>query len=367
MMSPAEAAARPDVSSVTSAETPPPARKRSTGLLVASVVFVAGAVLLWLFLVPWGRLDGVVKVPGIVAAIVLMFRGYSSAGRAVWGPQWDPGFWLSCAWLVALSLGAILADVLPLAEHVDIAKSLSEPGNARPDLFSRHPLGTNNLSLDLLARSLYGARVSLLTSFLAVAIGLVVGGSIGLAAGFLRGRFDRVVGVFTDATLAFPGLILLIALAAMLGTPETPAEAVLKSGVALAIVGLPIMVRLARSQTLTFAQREFVLASKGLGATKRRIMFSELAPNIAPPLLSYSLVLTAVLIVAEGSLAFLGLGLAQPQPTWGNMIAEGGLTTLTDYPHIPLVPGAFMFLTVLSLNRVGEWATARWGQRESQL
>jgi peptide/nickel transport system permease protein len=236
-----------------------------------------------------------------------------------------------------------------------------------PDLFSKHPLGTNNLSLDLLARSRHGARVSLLTSFLAVAIGLLVGGSIGLAAGFQRGRFDRVVGVFTDATLAFPGLILLIALAAMLGTPTTATEAVLKSGVALAIVGLPIMIRLARSQTLTFAQRAFVLAGRALGATKRRIMFAELAPNIALPLLSYALVLTAVLIVAEGSLAFLGLGLAQPQPTWGNMIAEGGLTTLTDYPHIPLVPGAFMFLTVLSLNRVGEWATARWGQRESQL
>jgi peptide/nickel transport system permease protein len=367
MMSPTKAAARPDTSSVTSGETPAPVRKGFAGLLVGSAVFVTGAGVLWLFLVPCGRLDGVVKVPGVVAAIVLMFRGYASAGRAVWGPRWDPGFWLSCAWMVALSLGALLADLLPLAEHVDISKSLAEPGNARPDLLSRHPLGTNNLSLDLLARSLHGARVSLLTSFLAVTIGLLVGGSVGLAAGFLRGRFDRVVGVFTDATLAFPGLILLVALAAMLGTPATATEAVLKSGVALAIVGLPIMIRLARSQTLTFAQREFVLASRALGATKRRIMFSELAPNIALPLLSYALVLTAVLIVAEGSLAFLGLGLAQPQPTWGNMIAEGGLTTLTDYPHIPLVPGAFMFFTVLSLNRVGEWATSRWGQRESQL
>jgi peptide/nickel transport system permease protein len=140
-----------------------------------------------------------------------------------------------------------------------------------------------------------------------VAIGLLVGGSIGLAAGFLRGRFDRVVGVFTDATLAFPGLILLIALAAMLGTPTTATEAVLKSGVALAIVGLPIMIRLARSQTLTLAQRAFVLAGRALGATKRRVMFAELAPR-------------RVHVPHR----------AQPQ-------------------------------------RVGEWATARWGQRESQL
>lgn len=104
-----------------------------------------------------------------------------------------------------------------------------------------------------------------------------------------------------------------------------------------------------------------------IGATRRRIIFWDLLPNVAGPLLSYGLVLVAVLIVAEGSLAFLGLGLPQPQPTWGNMIAEGGIRTLEEHPHIPLVPGAFMFLTVLSLNRVGKTATQRWDSRGSQL
>ena len=99
----------------------------------------------------------------------------------------------------------------------------------------------------------------------------------------------------------------------------------------------------------------------------RRIITSELAPNVAVPLLSFSLVLIAVLIVAEGALAFLGLGLQQPEPTWGNMIAEGGLSTLVDYPHIPLVPGAFMFFTVLSLNRIGEKATNAWSPREARI
>ena len=339
----------------------------SRGLTRAAALAVVGVVVVWAFLGPWGSVDGLVKVPSVLIGVGLLIGAAGHAGRAVWGPEWDTGFWLSCAWLIALVAAAVLADVLPLAEHVDITKSISEPGKARPDLLSNRPLGTNNFSLDLLARSIYGARVSLLTSFVAVGIGLVVGGSVGLASGYLRGRFDRIVGVLTDTMLAFPALILLVALAAMLGRPESVQGAVFKSGVALAIVVLPVMVRLARSHTLALAQRDFVLASKVLGSTSRRIMMRELAPNVAVPLLAYTFVLVAVLIVAEGSLAFLGLGLAQPEPTWGNMIAEGGLTTLKDDPHIPLVPGVFMFLTVLSLNRVGERATGGANPRESQL
>ena len=333
----------------------------------AAVLAVVGAVVVWAFLGPWGLVDGLVKVPGVLIGVALLIGATVQAGRSVWGPEWDAGFWLSCAWLITLVAAALVADVLPLAEHVDITKSLSEPGKARPDLLSTHPLGTNNFSLDLLARSLYGARVSLLTSCFAVGIGLVVGGSVGLAAGYLRGRFDRIVGVLTDTMLAFPALILLVALAAVLGRPDSVPGAVFKSGVALAIVVLPVMVRLARAHTLALAQRDFVVASKVLGATSRRVMMRELAPNVAVPLLAYTFVLVAVLIVAEGSLAFLGLGLAQPEPTWGSMIAEGGLTTLKDDPHIPLVPGVFMFLTVLSLNRVGERATGGANPRESQL
>ncbi len=341
-------------------------RPRSTVALGLGV-FAVGCVVLWLFLMPLGRLDGIAKIPGVLVGAALMFHGYGRTGRAIWGPAWDPGFWSSCAWLIGLTLGALFAGVLPLAEHVDITKSISEPGNARPDLFSSHPLGTNKFSLDLLARCLYGARVSLLTAILAVALGLVVGGAIGVSAGYFRGRFDRIVGVFVDASLAFPALILLIAWATVFGRPTSPAGAIVKTGIALAIVGLPVMVRLARSHTLTLATREFVTASRAMGATRRRIVVAELAPNVAMPLLSYSFVLIAVLIVAEGALAFLGLGLQQPEPTWGNMIAEGGLRTLVENPHVQLVPGAFMFLTVLSLNRIGERATGLGSLRERRV
>jgi peptide/nickel transport system permease protein len=337
------------------------------GFVAGVVTMTLGCVALWLALAPLGRLPGLVKVPAVAFSLVAMYQGYRRVGQAVWGPRWDAMFWLSCTWLVLLIAGAALADVLPLAEHVDITKTITEPGNARPDLLSRHPLGTNNFSLDVLARSLYGARVSLLTATFAVVFALVVGGSLGIAAGYLRGSFNHVVGVATDSMLAFPSLVFLVALAAVLGTPDSALEAVPKTGIALGLVSLPIMIRLARANTLAAAQSDYVTASKVLGATKPRIMFGDIAPNVALPLLSYSFVLVAVMIVAEGALAFLGLGLQQPNPSWGNMIAEGGLATLTDYPHIPLVPGAFMFVTVLSLNLVGERAMARWNPRESNL
>lgn len=342
-------------------------RPRVPGIAPGLLTFLAGLGGLWLALAPLGHLQGLVKVPAIGLALALTYRGYRATGLAVWGPRWDAMFWLSTIWLGCLITGAVFAGVLPLAEHVDITATIAEPGNLRPDLISRHPLGTNKFSLDLLARCLHGARVSLTTATVAVAFALVVGGLIGVAAGYVRGGFDRFVGVVTDSMLAFPALIFLIALAAVLGPPESVPEAIVKTGVALGVVGLPVMIRLARANTLVIAGSEFVTASKVLGATRLRIMMTDLVPNVALPLLSYSFVLVAVLVIAEGSLAFLGLGLRPPDPSWGNMIAEGGLKTLTDDPHIALVPGAFMFLTVLSLNLVGERAAARWNPRESNL
>lgn len=337
------------------------------GLATAAITVLGGVAALWLVLDPLGHPPGLVKVPAVTASFALAYRGYRIAGLTIWGPSWDPMFWLSSAWLAFLVVGAALADVLPVAEHVDITASIAEPGNARPDLFSAHPLGTNNFSLDLLARSLHGARVSLSTAVLAAVFALVVGGAIGMTAGYVRRGFDRVTGMITDSMLAFPALVFLVALAAVMGTPTSAPEAVLETGVALGVVGLPVMIRLARANTLAVANAEFVTASKLLGATRTRVMLGDLVPNVALPLLSYSFVLIAVLVMAEGSLAFLGLGLQQPNPTWGNMIAEGGLSTLTEHPHIPLVPGAFMFATVLSLNLVGERAMARWSPRESNL
>ncbi len=272
----------------------------------------------------------------------------------------DPWLAVSLAWLVLLGLAALLADVLPLANYADPTRTLRVAGYAPPNLLSAHPLGTNNFGLDLLSRSIHAARESLLTAFFAAATGMAVGCLVGIPAGYYGGWLDRVVGIVADAGLAVPALLVLVAAAAVLRPPTTVPEAVLKDGAALALVSAPAMIRLARANALTFAQRDFVLAARALGAGDARIILRELLPNVALPMLSFSFILVAELIVAEGALAYLGLGLQEPQPSWGNMIAEGGLTTLRQHPFVPLVPGAFMFLTVYALNRVGQEARARW-------
>ncbi len=296
---------------------------------------------------------------------MLIYRGADRILKWRKGPTFDTAFWVSIGWLGALILAAIFASLLPLGEHVDTTKTLTQVGNQQPDLFSSHPLGTNNLALDILGRSVYGARVSLLTAAFAVTVSIMVGGAIGMLAGYHRGWLDTGVGLVTDTVLAFPALVLLLALATVFGKPTHVPEAVLKSGISLAIVGLPTMVRLARANTLTFAQREFVLSARAMGAGSTRIVFRELLPNVLLTLVSFGLVLMAVLIVAEGSLSFLGLGLQPPQPSWGNMIAEGqDSNVLRGQPWVPLVPGVFMFVTLLCFNRVGEKARRAWDPRD---
>ena len=343
------------------------ATTRAPGWLLGGVLAVLGAVLLYVALAPAGRAPMLLKTALVVLALGLVGTGLKRIGRAVWGPSFDLGVALSAAWLTLLILAAAFADVLPLGNARDTTQTIGIIGYRTPDLFSANPLGTNGFGLDLLARCIYGARVSLLTVAVTVLASLLIGGTIGMIAGYFRRWVDVTIGIFADATLVVPALVLLIAFAAVLGSPTTVGQAVWKNGLALAAVGIPTMVRLARANTMVYAQRGFVLASRSLGARHPRVLIREVLPNVALPLLSYAFIVAAVLIVAEGSLAFLGLGLQQPEPSWGNMIAEGGLRDLRRHPHVALVPGAFIFLTVFSLNLVGEWTRARWDAREAKI
>ncbi len=344
--------------------TAAPQRTRRWGVVRGAVHFGIGVLLLFVALAGFQDVSILVKLVGFCASISLCYAGLRTIGRALWGPRVDVGFWLSMLWLGVLIVAALLADVLPLGEYKDTGKTILDIGNASPDLLSEHPLGTNNFALDLLARSIYGARVSLLTVAFAIAISIIVGGTIGLAAGYFRSWVDTTFSVLTDTVLSVPPLVLLVALASVLGTPTGVADSALKNGAALAVVGTPAMIRLARANSLVYSQREFVLASRAMGARHGRVLMRKLLPNVVLPVVSYSFIIVAVLIVAEGSLAYLGLGLPQPQPTWGNMIAEADLTALREHPHVLLVPASFMFLTVFSFNRVGERARELWDPRD---
>lgn len=305
---------------------------------------------------------GEIRVSLAVVGLVLAFFGLDSVFKFIWGEKFQTGLWLSVGWIVLVCLAAVLADLLPLQEARDAAVTLREGTKTRlrPDLLSAHPFGTDRQALDVLGGVIYGARVSLQVSLLAVAIGITVGGVIGVAAGFFQKQADAVISVFTDAVLAFPPLILLLGLATVLEPTPT------NMAFALAALGIPTYIRLARANTLVFIQREFVLAARAMGAGRGRIIFRELVPNVALPLASYAFIIVALLIVAEASLSFLGLGIQRPEPTWGNMIAAGQ-DDFDRHPHLVFIPGLVMFMTVFALNRVGEKAISLWDPRVSKM
>jgi len=315
---------------------------------IGVILAAAGAIAIGFGLAP--LLVMPVRVVLGVAGAVALYAGLRRLGLARFGPDFDLTFVLSCVWLTTLIGAALFASLLPLAEHEDTSKTLTAESYRAPALFTQHPLGTNNFGLDMLARSIYGARSSIIVAVAAVLIGIVVGGALGIVAGYFGGWVDRVIGILTNSLLAVPALILLIALASVL-------EPNLRNiSFALAVLAVPSMVRIARANTLTFSQREFVLAARAMGATRLRVMLRELAPNVALPLAALGMVMISVMIVAEASLSFLGLGVQPPTPTWGNMISEGQGNVFRQHPYIVIVPGLFLFLTVSSFNIVGEKA-----------
>lgn len=257
---------------------------------------------------------------------------------------------LAVVWIALIVGAALFADLLPVADPDAIGRSYrDEPGTAGA------LLGTDALGRDILSRVLHGARMSLAVAFGATAIAAVVGTTIGMIAGYRRGAVDLGTDILTSTILAFPPLIFLIALVAAL----QPGLRTLVLG--LAIVATPSFLRVARAATIADATKEYVLAAQTLGASSLRILTRELLPNVLRPVLSFALVIAATLVVAEGSLSFLGLGVPAPAPSWGGMIAQGQ-GDLARAPHIVLVPGLFFFLTVYSLNRIGDEVSARLGK-----
>lgn len=263
------------------------------------------------------------------------------------------GFWVAVAWLVAIAGLALFARALPLPGPNE---ALAGPPRSGPSW--QHLLGTDKLGYDLLSRVIYGARVSLVVGFASIALGMLAGGAIGLVAGYYRGRVERVLMGVMDAMLAFPALVLLLAFVSFAG------QSLRNVVVAIAIIAVPAFARISRATTLAFSQREFVIAARTLGATGPRIMVREILPNVALPVASFAVVAMAVAIVAEGALSFLGLSVQQV--TWGSMIAQGKEDLLLA-PQSSLMPSAAMFLTVMSLNFVGDRLRGLFDVREAAI
>jgi peptide/nickel transport system permease protein len=266
-----------------------------------------------------------------------------------------PLFWAAFGWMVLVFAVALLADVLPLPSPTDM-----DMLERRAPISAEHWLGTDGLGRDELARLVYGARISLIVGLCAPMIGLGIGGALGMLAGYFRGRFETWVVGSMDVLLAFPPLILALAVTAYLG------QSILNLTLILGVLGIPAFMRVARAATLTLARREFVIAAEALGATHLRILLRELLPNVMLPLAAFFLLAVAVTIVAEGALSFLGLGVPPPISSWGSMIGEGR-ESLEVAPGLAFIPATAMFLTVLSFNLVGDTLRALTDPRQGAL
>ena len=264
-------------------------------------------------------------------------------------------FWLAVTWLLLVLVCAFFADLLPVADPLrpDVAHKLALPSGS-------HLLGTDGLGRDMLSRLVHGARVSVVVSLTAVGVGVVVGGTLGTIAGFVRGWFETLLMALVNVILAFPGLVLLLVLLAYVGQSLTVIALV------IGLLSIPVYTRVARANTLAVSQREYVLAAHTMGAGRVRILAREIAPNVILPVLAFGMVAMGVVIVLEGALAFLGLSVEAPTPTWGAMIAEGK-RHLSTAPHVALIPSVAMFLTVLALNFVGDVLRRGYDVKEANL
>lgn len=225
-----------------------------------------------------------------------------------------------------------------------------------PPLSPGHLLGTNQLGDDVWARLLYGGRDSLEIAVAVTAIGLIVGGAIGALSAYFGGVTDAVITRLLDVLIAFPTLVLTLAVAQALGPSQ------LNTILAMTVFSIPAFGRLARAATLSVREQPFIMAARLSGTKNSRILGRHIAPNISPQLVTYALLTMGITIIVAGALSFLGLGTPPPNPSWGNMIADGQRAMLTQ-PILVLIPSAMLFVTVLALNLLGEALRKRWSER----
>lgn len=281
----------------------------------------------------------------------------------------------SSLWLFLVVFGAIYAKLdvsvfdgaLPLQDP-DLQTNGFNPatgefGTGEPIEGSSwdHWLGTDAIARDTFARIVHGAWVSLVVAVIAAAFGVIVGGFLGSLVGFVRGRVENLIMSITDVILAFPALVLLLALVSIF---EVRSLTVIS--LVIGFLSIPAYTRVARANSLAISNREFVSAARAIGTKPRTILFREVIPNVLPTLLAYAMVAAAFVIVVEGTLSFLGLSVQLPTSTWGNMINQARRDIKINIAQV-FWPSLALTLTVLSLNQVGDFFQRRSAVRTSAL
>jgi peptide/nickel transport system permease protein len=239
----------------------------------------------------------------------------------------------------------VLAVFAPLVSPYDPIKTNQRTSLKAPSL--EHPLGTDRFGRDVFSRIVWGARLSLPVGFVAVAIAAAIGVAFGLVAGFYGGRVDTIIMRLVDLLLAFPGILLALAIVAILG------GSLINLMIAVGIAAIPDYVRITRGSVLSVKEREFITAARTVGSRDVTIVLRHILPNILPPVIVLATLGMASAIITASALSFLGLGIKPPAPEWGNMLAEGRQFMQRAW-WVAFFPGLAIMLTVLSINLLGD-------------
>jgi peptide/nickel transport system permease protein len=290
---------------------------------------------------------------------------------------WGLMFWLAVGWLVTVVVSTTIGNLIDWKKEVDFIGSVEvTEGRWTNTMSGAHPLGLNFSGNDILVDLVRGAKNSLVIAAATVLLGFLVGGTLGMISGYFRGKVDIVLSFLTNVLLSVPPLLFILLMIAVLSSRGGSGEAqglsssVGKVSLALGILSIPQIFRVVRASTIQYSQREFVMAARAMGAKVPRILWGEILPNVAKPMLAYGLVAAGSVMVIEGGLSFLGVGVGSGTDTtaWGKQIAAASQRAdLEKSPMVALIPGIALFLTVLSFNYIGDKARERLETKQGAL
>jgi peptide/nickel transport system permease protein len=285
------------------------------------------------------------------------------------------GLWFGIGWLAVLLFHAVFAEWLPWVRGEN--ERVPGASNYRFGPGRDFWFGSESLGKDLFARSVYGARLALTVSIVSITGAVIIGGTLGMMAGYFKGWIDRVISVLVDALLAFPAIVIAALVIGRFDALQSSDIEILGLGfdwlnrrwsvtIIFLFLSIAPVARIVRAQTLSLAEREYVLAARSLGARTPRILVREILPNLVPAMVTVIFTGVAILLAAEGGLAFIGYSVKAPDASWGLMIAEHRVRIETAW-WATLFPALMLFMTVLAFNLVGDRVAKRFDIREAAL